>query len=249
MDDLTFWMAAVLASVCVGLAKGGLSLVGALAVPILALTISPVTAAAMLLPVFVVSDVIGLIAYRRQVDPVVLKIMMVAMPLGVLVGYLTVDIVSDAVVTTIIGAIGAVFSLSLIMRRKADVPPKSPAWPAGLFWGGITGFTSFVSHTGAVPYQVFTLPLRMPKMIFAGTVTVAFAYINLIKLIPYFLLGQLSLGNLKIAVILLAPAAIGVAAGLKLVKILPERLFFRFITGALLVLSCKLLWDGLTSLI
>ena len=41
----------------------------------------------------------------------------------------------------------------------------------GLFWGTIAGFTSFVSHSGGPPYQVYTLPLGMKKAVYAGTVS------------------------------------------------------------------------------
>ncbi len=244
MEGTGFWVAASLAAIFIGMGKGGVPVITALAVPLLALVISPVAAAGLLLPVFIVADVFGLIAYRKSFDWAVLKIMMVAMPLGVLIGYLTVDLVSEALVTVILGLIGTSFALSLMLRRAVDDSPRDPRWRTGLFWGTITGFTSFVSHSGAVPYQVFTLPLRMPKLVFAGTVTVAFAYINAIKLIPYYLLGQLSVSNLKTAAILMIPAVLAVFVGVKLVRILPERQFFRLIIWALLLLSLKLLWDG-----
>ncbi len=83
----------------------------------------------------------------------------------------------------------------------------------GLFWGTITGFTSFVSHSGGPPYQVYTLPLGMPKAMFAGTSTIAFAYVNAIKLIPYWALGQINLGSLGIAVWLAVPASLAVFGG------------------------------------
>ncbi len=122
-----------------------------------------------------------------------------------------------------------------------------PDWQGGIA-GFAAGFTSFVSHSGAVPYQVFTLPLRMPKIAFVGTVTVAFAYINLIKLVPYYLLGQLSTANLKTAAILMIPAAISVLLGVRLIRIVPEKQFFKLVIWALLLLSLKLIWDGLSQL-
>ncbi len=245
MEGTAFWLAALVAAVFIGLGKGGVPVITALAVPVLALVISPVAAAGLLLPVFIVSDVFGLIAYRKLFDWPVLRIMMVAMPPGVLIGYLTVNIVSEGLITLLLGLIGAVFALSLMLRRPADGPPRKPRWRPGLFWGTITGFTSFVSHSGAVPYQVFTLPLRMPKIAFVGTVTVAFAYINVIKLIPYYMLGQLSVANIKTAGILMVPAAVAVLAGVRLVRVVPEKLFFRLVIWALLLLSLKLIWDGL----
>jgi uncharacterized membrane protein YfcA len=112
----------------------------------------------------------------------------------------------------------------------------------------VTGFTSFVSHSGAPPWQVYTLPLGLPKAVFAGTSTIAFAIINAVKLLPYWHLGQLSPTNLGHAAFLFVPATLAVFAGVRLVRWLPERLFFRIVTWSLLLVSAKLVWDGLGGL-
>ncbi|MEY1554517.1 sulfite exporter TauE/SafE family protein [Yoonia sp. R2331] len=248
MEDIGFWIAATLAAICVGLGKGGVPVITAMAVPLLALVTSPVAAAGILLPVFVASDIFGLYAYWRSFHRAVLAIMLVALPLGTLIGWLTVDYVSEAAVTLIVGLIGGVYALTLLIRRNLEGPARKPRWGPGLFWGTITGFTSFVSHSGAAPFQIFALPLRMPKLMFAGTVTVAFAYVNVIKLIPYYFLGQLNPGNLQIAAILALPAICAVFAGVWLVRILPEKLFFQAVVWALLLLSIRLIWGGLSGL-
>ncbi|MGB1360122.1 MAG: sulfite exporter TauE/SafE family protein, partial [Paracoccaceae bacterium] len=59
-SSLMFWGLATLAAVFVGLGKGGLPVVAALAVPSLALIMSPIAAAGLLLPVYIVSDVFAL---------------------------------------------------------------------------------------------------------------------------------------------------------------------------------------------
>lgn len=248
MDGALFWTVALIAAICVGLGKGGVPVITALAVPIMSLVMSPIVAAGLLLPVFIAADVFGLIAYRKTFRRDVLKIVMIAMPIGVFVGYLTVDWVSEAMVTLILGLIGSVFALSLMLRRPVETPPQPARWRPGMFWGTITGFTSFVSHSGSVPYQIYVLPLRLEKVVFAGTVTVAFAYINVIKLIPYYALGQLNVANIKTAAILMIPAAISVYLGVWLIRVMPEKLFFRIIVWALLLLSLKLLYDGLNGL-
>jgi len=178
----------------------------------------------------------------------VFKIMAAAMPVGVFIGWLTSSYVSEAAVTIIIGLIGGSFAVNMILRKPITGDPVAARVKPGLFWGTITGFTSFVSHSGATPYQIYTLPLRMDKITFAGTVTVTFAYINIVKLIPYYALGQLSAENLRAAMVLLLPAMIGVFAGVKVVKVMPEKLFFRIIIWALLILSIKLIWDGFARL-
>lgn len=248
MDGTLFWVVATLAAIFVGLGKGGVPGISAMAVPTLALVISPIAAAGLLLPVFIGSDVFGVIAYRKQFDRRVLKIMFVAMPIGVALGWATVDYVSEAVVTILIGLIGAVFALSSMIKPDLVGPAQPAKTGPGMFWGIISGFTSFVSHSGAPPYQVYAVPLKMPKMVFAGTVTIAFAYINVIKLLPYWALGQLSIANLRVTLVLMIPAVVGVFAGFALIKWAPEKRFYQAIIWALLLVSLKLLWDGFSRL-
>jgi uncharacterized protein len=247
MDGTWFWIAAVTAAVLVGMGKGGLPVVGMLGVPVLSLMISPVAAAGLLLPVYIVSDAFGLYAYRAAFDRRVVGILAIGGTVGVAIGWATASVVPEDAVTLLVGAIGLVFALNLLLRPSLPAAREARLAP-GLFWGALTGFTSFVSHAGAPPYQVYVQPLGLTKTVFAGTTTVLFAYINAIKLIPYIALGQINLGSLQTAAILAVPAGVAVLTGVKLVKILPERLFFRLVTWALLLISIKLIGDGLTGL-
>lgn len=247
MEGAAFWAAAGVAAALVGFSKGGLPAIGILAVPVLALVISPVAAAGLLLPVYVASDMVGLWAYRRQIDRRVLRILAPAAVVGIALGWATAALVSERLVTAVIGAIGVAFAMSLIVGRQGAAAPRSPRVAPGVFWGIVTGYTSFVSHSGGPPYQVYVLPLKLDKMVYAGTTTVLFAFVNAVKLVPYWALGQLGLANLKIAAVLGIPAVLAVLAGIRLVRVLPGELFFRLVTWALLLISFRLLWVAATS--
>ncbi len=47
---------------------------------------------------------------------------------------------------------------------------------------------------------------------------------------------------------LAVPAAMAVFAGVRLVAWMPEKLFFRAVSWALLLVSVKLIWDGVAGL-
>jgi uncharacterized membrane protein YfcA len=108
----------------------------------------------------------------------------------------------------------------------------------------VSGFTSFVSHAGAPPYQMYVLPQRLEKMVYAGTTTILFAVVNAVKLVPYWALGQLSFDNLKLAAWLLPGAIAATFAGVWLVKIIPTSLFYRLVIIALFLVSLKLVADA-----
>ena len=95
-----------------------------------------------------------------------------------------------------------------------------------------------------LPYQVYVLPQRLSKTVFAGTTTITFAAINLVKLLPYWQLGQLDLANLKISMLLVPIAVAGTFIGVWLVRIIPQRTYFVTIHVALFVLSIKLAADA-----
>ncbi|MDZ4134548.1 MAG: sulfite exporter TauE/SafE family protein [Paracoccaceae bacterium] len=245
MDGGLFWALAVLAAVLVGMGKGGLPVVAMMSVPVLSLVISPLAAAGLLLPIYVVSDMFGLWAYRRAFDWRVLAIMVPATTVGVALGWATASLVSDRLVTGIVGGVGAVFAASLLVRRGPVAAARPVRILPGLFWGAASGFTSFVGHAGGPPYQIYMLPLRLEKAVYAGSTTILFAYVNAIKLPAYWSLGQLSTANLQTAMFLMLPASLAVFAGVWLVRLLPEVLFFRLVTWALLAVCCKLIWTAL----
>jgi uncharacterized protein len=243
--DVGFYLVAAVAALLVGLSKGGLTMAGALGTPLLAMVMSPVKAAALLLPIFVVSDWFGLYAYRREFDRRNLMILIPAGIAGIAIGWLSSSVVSDRMVGLLIGVIGIGFCLNAWRVRHHPPPPRPADIPRGLFWGSIAGFTSFVSHSGGPPYQVYVLPQQLPKTVFAGTTTITFAAINLVKLLPYWQLGQLDAANLRISMVLMPIAVAGTFIGVWLVRIIPHHTYFVLIHVALLVLSLKLVADSI----
>ena len=242
--SLLFIVIAGLSAFLVGASKGGLPMVGVLGVPLLALVMPPVAAAALLLPVYIVSDMVGLWAYRKEYSARNLVILVPAMIFGVGLGWATAKITEEWMVTLLVGVVGLYYCASVILR-KANAPPKPADVPRGVFWGMIAGFTSFVSHTGGPPYQAYVLPQKLPKMMFAGTSTIVFAIINLVKLVPYWALGQFNPTNLEVAAMLSPIAIAGALIGYKLTAILPEGIFYRLVEVALFLISLKLIHEAL----
>jgi uncharacterized membrane protein YfcA len=242
-----FIAAAVLAAVAVGTGKGGVPMIGMLSVPIMSLVMSPIAAAGMLLPVYIVSDMFGVYAYRREFSRRNLAILLPASALGVGIGWATASIVSEPLVMLLVGIVGLSFCLYRWFWSGGKTPKPADV-PRGIFWGALSGFTSFVSHAGAPPYQMYVVPQRLPKMVYAGTSTLLFAAINVMKLPPYWALGQLGPGNLKIAAVLLPVAIAGTFLGVWLTRRIPELIFYRVVVAALFLLSLKLVFDGVTGL-
>ncbi len=243
--SLLGWALALLAAVMVGLSKGGVPMATSLSVPLLAIVMDPVAAAGLLLPVYIIADMFGLWAYRKQFDKRVLAIMIPATTIGIGIGWATAEVVSERWVTLMVGVIGALFALNALFRHRHGARQEAKVAP-GVFWGTIAGFTSFVSHSGAPPFQAYTIPLNLPKRVFAGTATVLFSYVNLAKLGPYIALGEVNWDSLGTALILSIPASASVFLGVWLVKRLPTEIFFKAVIWALLLISLKLIQQAIT---
>jgi uncharacterized membrane protein YfcA len=246
--DVTFGVIAALAALMVGLSKGGLSMLGAIAVPMMALVMSPVKAAALLLPIYVVSDWVGLWSYRKEFDRRNLIILTSAGIVGVSIGWATASLISDRIVGLIIGFIGVGFCVNTWRVRHRAMHPKPADVPRGVFWGTVMGFSSFVSHSGGPPYQVYVLPQQLSKTVYAGTTTILFAMINAVKLVPYWALGQLNVGNLRTSLWLMPIGIIGTLAGVRLVRVIPQEIYFAAVQLLLFLVSLKLIFDGLATL-
>ncbi len=235
-----------IAAFFVGLSKGGLPAVAMLSVPILSLYLSPLVAAVLLLPIYILSDLVSVWLYRREYSARNIRILIPAGLLGVLIGWATAAFVSDRMVSLLIGVMGIVFCLYTWTKDKSNQTPAQASVPKGLFWGTLSGFTSFVSHAGAPPFQVYTLPQKLPKMVFAGTTTIVFAAVNLAKIIPYSNLHPYSQSTLTVSALLVPVAAVGTIIGKKLIERLSEKWFFLAVQIALFLISLKLVSSNIT---
>ena len=96
-----------------------------------------------------------------------------------------------------------------------------------MFWGAGAGFTSAIASAGMPPFSVHVLPQRMEKLRLVGTVTMFFAAVNLMRVVPYFALGQLNADNLKISLALLPLAIATNFLGIWLVQRISTELFYK----------------------
>ena len=247
--DPLFYAVAVPAILIVGISKGGVAGgLGSVSVPMIAMVISPIQAAAIMLPILCLMDLFGLYAYRGVWDRRNLMLMLPGALVGIGLGTLTFRYLSDDGVRLIVGVVALGFVIwnwlgPKLMRRAAG--HRSEPGPAGLFWAGISGFTSFVAHAGGPPVHVYLLPQRMDKTLYVGTLVVFFTAVNYTKLVPYGFLGQLSANNLGTALVLSPLAPLGIWLGVRFHKMLSESLFYTLCYVFLSLTGIKLIWDGL----
>ena len=248
IEQPLFYLAAVVAVLITGISKSGFGGgLGVLAVPLMALYVSPLRAAAIMLPILCTMDLINVWVYRKKWDRPNIKILLPPSLVGVAIGALTFRYLSDAHIRIIVGAIAVAFSVMFFLRRN-NTERRGPSVVRGSFWGLVAGFVSFGVHAGAPPVNVYLLPQRLDKTTFVGTLVVMFAVVNYVKLIPYALLGQLDSANLLTALALVPLIPVGTWLGVKLHHRIPERPFYLVCYCLLTLMGSKLLYDGFMDL-
>jgi uncharacterized protein len=248
---LAFWISALTAVGLIGISKAGFGAgIGVIATPLMALTIPTADAAALLLPVLIVSDFMAIQQYRVRFDRRNLFILVPGAIVGIVAGWWFFGYFSgnERILKMGIGVLALAFIAFQLGYKSllGAIAKRKPAVGEGIFWGCISGFTSTLAHVGSPPAMVYLLPQNLPRDIYVGTTIYFFTITNILKLIPYSDLGLLRIGNLYTVLLLLPAAFLGVRLGFLLNQRCSEKWFnrlvycFLFLTGIQLIFGADL---------
>ena len=246
ITEPTFYFAAIPAVLLFGIAKGGFGGgLGVMAVPLVALVVSPVQAAAILLPILCVMDLVSLWAYRGRWVLAELRLLLPASLVGIGIGTWMFGVMNAGVIRLMLGIIAVAFTLDhWVKTRGKDSPQDRLPRSVGVLAAATSGFTSFVAHAGGPPIGMYLLRRRLDRTAFVATTVVFFAVVNYVKLVPYAWLDQLDGSNLATSLVLSPLAPVGVAMGVWLHNRVTDRFFFQVAYTLLFVVGLKLLYDG-----
>ena len=248
--DLSTWAILIPAVMIAGISKGGFGAsVGFLATPLMALVISPVLAAAIMLPILILIDHANLITYWRKWSWQSVWPIAAASLIGIAAGGFAFGKVDPNWLRLGLGAIAILFTVFLWARTRGWAPESAgPRAARATVWGAVTGFTSTIAHAGGPPVTMYLLDEKLSKTTYQASTVLLFWWINGVKLIPYAMVGAMDLSSLVISIKLIPAAIAGVLLGVWLHKRAPEKLFFQIMVGFLFVVGCKLIWDGVSGL-
>jgi len=215
---------------------------------LLTLAVPPLQAAAIMLPILIVMDVVGLIAWRGIYEKRSLGILLPAALCGIGAGWAAAAFVSNDMIRLMVGVVALMFVADYGLKGKRWDIAREHNPPKGALWGAVSGFTSFICNVGGPPYQMYMLPLRLDPKLLAGSTIIFFAVVNAVKVGPYMLLGQFSPVNLATSAALLPLATLATLVGVKLIKAIDPSVFYRFTYALMLVAGIKQVLDGLDGL-
>jgi uncharacterized membrane protein YfcA len=244
ITDPFFYAVAIPAVLLLGISKSGFGAgFGSLAVPMIALAVSVPQAAAILMPLLLLMDLLGIAAFRKNFDWKFLKFIVPFGLMGTVIGALLFRLLDARLVAGIVGG----FTL-LFLAQRLLFPPTPDSAPPPRWVGALltitSGFTSFVAHAGSPPISAYVIPLRLSPLKFTATMAFFFFVINLSKWIPYAWLGLLDWRNMATSLVLLPLAPVGVWIGVRLARTISPLWFYRFLYAGMFLTGIKLLWDG-----
>lgn len=224
---------------------GGFAILG---IPLLALVMDPVSAGALLAPMFCLSDVF---AYRywkpstwSRPD---LYVLVPSQAVGMGAGFMVMRYADRSMVAIAIALITLVFA-GLWWRGGGKVVPGPRSVAKGSAAGAVSGVASMIAHAGGPPVAMYLLPLGLSKSVYAGTTYMFFMVANFSKVGPWLLLAHPGAALWWLMAICVPVIPLAVWAGWKLHNRLDPLLMYRICYALLVLVGFKLLWDGLHGL-
>ncbi|NQX88119.1 MAG: sulfite exporter TauE/SafE family protein [Halioglobus sp.] len=248
LADPGFYVVSIPAVLIFGIVKGGFGgAIAIISVPLMALVMPPTQAAAILLPILVLMDLLVVKTYWGVYDRRALVLLIPGAVVGVIIGYLTADAMNEHYMRILIGLLSLVFGVQSLLGLKA-LTGYAHHTASGGFYGALAGFTSFSIHAGGPPFTMYLMPKGLSPVLFAGTAGLFFAVVNVVKLVPYYALGQFNTDNLLYSLVLAPLAPLGVKFGHYLVQRSTPSFYYAVVSFALVLVGAKLFWDGVSGL-
>jgi len=249
---VAFYPVAIVAILITGIAKGGFGQgSGGIAVPLMSMFIAPPEAAGIMLPILCAMDLFSVHAWRDRWSRQHLAIMLPGALAGIALGGVAFGALPVNAIRVLLGIIAITFALNQWFRFSERLANRfaarrgHPGRVAGTVWGAVSGFTSTLAHAGGPPFAIYMLGQKVDKTLFVGTSAMFFLVVNYAKLVPYYFLGQLNVGNLTAALLFAPLVPLGVWIGVFLHHRMSARMFFNLSYSLLLATGAKLLWDGI----
>ena len=235
-------LATLLIAFVKGAFGGGFGLVG---IPMLSLVMDPISAGAIVAPLFIPMDVIALRYFPpRTWSKPDINILIPTMIIGIGLGTLMLSLLDTRLVSVAIAVVALAFAAQWYAGGQRMTAAPRVGWH-GAVAGTVSGITTMVAHSGGPPLAVYLLRLGLAKEVYVGTTTIYFLIGNAIKLWPWLYLGSPTRAMWLLIAICTPVAMLGVWLGWRLHTHLDQRKMYQGCYALLVLSSVKLLWDGL----
>lgn len=206
-----------LAGLITGFSKFSVGGMGLLVLPIVMIAFPGPEALGVLLPLYIITDLMAIASYRSKIDWSVLARFLPLAFLGVFVGsYFLANVDADQFLTFLGVTIIAMIALGLYLDFRPAAFMRKPwaAYSMGFFGGVI----SMIANAAGPIFSLFLLEQKLEKASYVSTRAWAFFIINLVKLPFYIGLGLLSVESTEASLYAIPGLIIGSFIGFHFLK-------------------------------
>ncbi len=250
MPSLNFcgWLVSALSAAVIGISKTGIPGSGILAIPAMAEVLPARSSTGVVLVLLIFADMFAVAYYKRHAVWGHLLRILPFTAAGIVLGYLALGRISDRQLQPVIG--GIVLTMLLLnfvfLRDKRDgVQPRIPSqrWFAAAL-GLTAGVTTMMANAAGPILVIYLVAMRLPKQQFIGTSAWYFLILNWVK-VPFSAnLGLINLESLRFNLALFPLVALGAAAGIFILKRIPQKVFSSAVQALAGLAAVKLLLAG-----
>lgn len=238
------WIPALLAALCIGLAKSGLGGFGTAAVVLMAMALPARESTGAVLPLLLLADLFAVRAFHFHARALILLQLLPPALAGILCGAWLMPRIPPQAFAPVIGAVVLVMCLLQLRRRLS--PKTASGQVAGrpvpaLVIGWISGVATMLANAAGPVSSLYLLARGVPKMELVGTSAIFFLVVNAAKIPFSSALGLITPESLFLNLCLAPVVLAGFLAGERILRALPQRLFEDILLAFALAASLKML--------
>ncbi|MEM9393668.1 MAG: sulfite exporter TauE/SafE family protein [Pseudomonadota bacterium] len=243
--SLAFFAVTIFAVLLTGVSKSGFGGgLGVMSVPMMSVFVSPPFAAAVLMPILLVMDILIVVRYRKSWSRPVLMSLLPGAAVGLVLGATLFHAMDATTVRFAIGCLAFVFVAQFLLNQRNGQTQRRSWRGTSTVLGAISGLASYIAHAGGPPVKGYLLSQNLDKTTFVGTNTMFFFALNATKTIAYGVFGSMTTDSLMVSALVAPALFLGIFIGVRLHAFVDQRLFVRIVYGFLALTGVKLLHDS-----
>ena len=225
------WFVISIAALSIGMSKTGVQGIMLMIVPLMAMAFGAKESTGVILPMLCMADIIAVAYYKRIAD---WKVVAKLLPTAILGFFLAIGVDNMIPNGQFRQLMGWTLMFALIVMIWSEIFGKENRWMkkwwyAAIF-GLLGGFTTMIGNAAGPVMSVYLLSMRKEKMEYIGINAWFFLVVNLLKVpLQAFVWDNITWDSLQLNLVMLPVIGIGSLIGIRIVKLLPEKIFRRFI--------------------
>lgn len=233
LESLTIiqWTVIILCALCIGMSKTGIQGIMLIMVPLMAMAFGAKESTGVILPMLCMADIIAVTYYKRIAD---WKIVLRLLPTAIIGFFIAIGVDKLVPNEKFRILMGWTLLVAFLIMLWSEIFGKENKWMkkwwyAAIF-GLLGGFTTMIGNAAGPVMSVYLLSMRKEKLEYIGINAWFFLVVNLLKVpLQIFAWNNISWQSFNLNLLMLPVIGIGALIGIRVVKLLPEKAFRRFV--------------------